>query len=411
MTFLTPLRSMPLGMFSVLWLIGWTLRVPILSAPPLATMIADTFGLGEAGVGALTMLPLVAVAFGALPAAWLISRFGVRSSIVGGIVIMALASVARGYVPSTYLLFLMSILMGLGVAVFQTALPAAARTWTPSHAALGSAVYLNGMMVGEFSGAGLTLPLILPLAGGAWPQALAIWAIPVIAIALIALMVRPSTQAEPEDNQWDKRTGPFSSLPRWNDGQIWQLGLLLACSIVIFFSINAFAGSVLQARGEEHALVGFMLAYNLTPLLASFVVLAKPHWIGYRNPLGVSAIVAVLGFAGFIFLEGWASWIAAVIAGFSSTIELILLVSIPSAIAKGRGVTRMSAGTTLIGYGVAFMLPIVGGWAADQTGQVETALMPALVFSVLMIPALGRARRYVYASLAAAEAESASNRS
>ena len=147
---MTSLRSLPLGMFTILWLIGWTLRVPILAAPPLATRIADTFGFGETGIGALTMLPLVAVAFGAIPAAWLIARFGLRVSIAGGIAIMAFASIARGYVPSSALLFAVSILMGLGVAVFQTALPAAARTWTPSHAALGSAIYLNGMMVESF---------------------------------------------------------------------------------------------------------------------------------------------------------------------------------------------------------------------------------------------------------------------
>ena len=114
-------------MFAVLWLIGWTLRVPILAAPPLAIQIADAFDLGEAGIGALTMLPLVAVAFGAVPAAWLIARFGLRTTIASGIATMALASVARGYVPSAALLFGVSVLMGLGVAVFQTALPAAAR--------------------------------------------------------------------------------------------------------------------------------------------------------------------------------------------------------------------------------------------------------------------------------------------
>ncbi len=56
-------------MLSILWLVGWTLRVPILTAPHLAIQIADAFGLGEAGTGALTTLPMIAVAFGAIPAA------------------------------------------------------------------------------------------------------------------------------------------------------------------------------------------------------------------------------------------------------------------------------------------------------------------------------------------------------
>lgn len=50
----------------------------------------------------------------------------------------------------------------------------------------------------------------------------------------------------------------------------------------------------------------------------------------------------------------------------------------------------MSAGTTLIGYAIAFILPLLGGWIADEIGQVEMALMPTLVFSIVMIPAFGR---------------------
>lgn len=406
---MTSLRSLPIGMFSVLWLIGWTLRVPILSAPPLATQIADSFGLGETGIGALTMLPIVAVAFGAVPAGWLIARFGLRTSIGGGIAVMAFASIARGYVPSATLLFAASILMGLGVAVFQTALPAAARTWTPSHAALGSAIYLNGMMVGEFAGAGLTLPLVMPLADGDWRTALVIWAVPILAIAAISFFIRPAKSQQSEANTDDDEPETGSAFPRWNDRQVWQFGLLLACSIVVFYAINAYAGAVLRSRGEEHALAGLLAAFNATPFLASVVVLAAPQWIGRRNPLGASAIVAALGLAGFVFFEGWASWAAAVIAGLASTIELILLVSLPVTIAKGLGVIRLSAGTTLIGYAVAFVLPLIGGWIAEETGRTEVALLPALVFVVVTIPALGRTRQYVCTSLVAAPCPKESN--
>ena len=58
----------PMLMLVALWLVGWTLRVPILAAPPLAVEIGYSFGLGEAGIGALTRLPVMAVALGAIPA-------------------------------------------------------------------------------------------------------------------------------------------------------------------------------------------------------------------------------------------------------------------------------------------------------------------------------------------------------
>jgi CP family cyanate transporter-like MFS transporter len=89
------------------------------------------------------MLPVVAIAFGAIPAAWCIHRFGIKGTISGGIAVMALASLARGFMPNALSLFSVSIVMGLGIAAFQTALPSAVKVWTPKHVALGSAVYLR----------------------------------------------------------------------------------------------------------------------------------------------------------------------------------------------------------------------------------------------------------------------------
>jgi len=201
--------SLPYGLLAVLWLVGWTLRVPILTAPPLATDIAQTFGLGEAGVGALTMLPVVAVAFGAIPAAWIITKFGLRAAIVGGLLLSIAASVSRGQVPSAALLFAMSVVMGLGIAICQTALPSATRAWTPSHIALASTVYLNGMMVGELSAAGLTRPIVLPLAGSDWQLALVLWAIPLLAVVGAVLFARPSSHDESSARRRLHQAPPF----------------------------------------------------------------------------------------------------------------------------------------------------------------------------------------------------------
>ena len=387
-------HALPVGMFAVLWLVGWTLRVPILAAPPLATRIADTFGLGEAGVGALTMLPIVAVAFGAIPAAWIIARFSLRFVIVSGLLVMAAASVARGLVPTTTMLFSASILMGLGVAAFQTALPAATRVWTPTHVALGSAVYLNGMMLGELSGAGLTLPLVLPLAAGDWSIALVLWTIPILLVAALVVLVRLPIDPSGVKGIESTCLSPGKSLPHWKDGRVWQYGLLLASSAVAFLAINAFSGTLLRARSETEALGGLLFAYNATPLLASFIVLAAPKWIGLRTPIAVSAVLAAAGMAGFIFLESWASWAAALVTGCASTVELILLVSLPPAIAKGIAVTRLSAGMTLIGFAIAFALTLTGGWFADLSGWIEMALIPSLVFMIAAFAALGRTTDY-----------------
>jgi len=386
---LLDLDSLPVLQLILLWCIGWTLRITVLAAPPLAANIRDDYFLGEAGVGALTMLPVVAIAFGAIPAAWCIHRFGVKGTISGGIIIMALASLARGFMPNAVLLFAASIIMGFGIAAFQTALPSAVKSWTPKHVALGSAVYLNGMMVGEFSGAGLTLPVVLPLAGGSWQTALVLWSIPAIVIAVVTLMSRqPKARREVE---------PWS--PKWNDRQAWQFGMLLAGSIVVFFVINAYAAIIFEERGETHMLPIFLLAFNLTPLLASVTILGRPSWIGQRGPVALSAFVAAAGLAGFVLFDGPVSWVMAVIAGLFATIELILLVSLPSKIAEGMGVSRLSAGMTAIGYATAFLVPLLGGWLANVADNSEMALWPAMVFAFATVSLVGRSKTYRCASV------------
>jgi CP family cyanate transporter-like MFS transporter len=284
--------------------------------------------------------------------------------------------------------------MGLGVAVFQTALPAATRVWTPTHVALGSAVYLNGMMLGELSGAGLTLPLVLPLAGGDWRFALILWAIPILLIAALVALVRLPIELSDTKDIESTCLAPNKSLPSWKDGRVWQYGLLLASSAVAFFAINAYSGTLLRARGETEALGGLLFAYNAMPLVASFIVLAVPKWIGLRAPIAVSAVLAAAGMAGFVLLDSWASWAAALVTGCASTVELILIVSLPPAIAKGIAVTRLSAGMTLVGFTIAFALTLVGGWFADITGWIEMALIPSLVFMIVALAALGRTAAY-----------------
>lgn len=387
-------QNPPYGKLAILWLAGWTLRVPILATPPLATRMAESFRLGDPGVGALTMLPIIAVAFGAVPAAWIVYRLGVRAAIAGGIAVMVLASMARGQAPSATFLFTTSFVMGLGVALFQTALPLATRVWTPTHVALGSAVYLNGMMLGELSAAGLTLPLVLPLAGDDWRLALVIWAVPVSLIAVLVMLAPLPTERGGAPLNQPPGTAAGGSLPRWDDGRVWQLGLLLGGSVVAFFVVNAYAGTLLQARNETEALKGLLFSYNAMPLMASFLILKAPHWIGSRGPIAVFALLAAGGMGGFIVLESWASWISALVVGFAATAQLILLTSLPPYIATGAAVTRLSAGMTLIGFTTAFLLTWLGGWVAEAVGSTGSALLPAFGFMIVTLVVIGRAGRY-----------------
>ena len=363
-----------LTILALLWLMGLYLRIPVLVAPPLASVIGDDLQLGQMGVGALTTIPVLVFALGALPSAWLNNLIGVKSTLFLGIIIMVFGSVARGGAPSSLYIFLATFLMGLGIAAMQTSLPYMVKSWLPSKAALGSAVYMNGMVCGEFSGAGLTLPLVYPLSGSDWRMTLVIWSAPAVIVAFCLLIMKGKDTPE--------KTSSIVWLPVWTSGQVWQLGLLLAGSIVVFFSINAYMGSVLNARGEARYLSTLLLTYNASPILASlFIVLVGEKVLGERKAIFFCALLSMLGLLGFMILPGWLGITFAIIAGFSATVELIILVSIPPMVATGMAISRLTSGMFTIGYGIAFVLPLFGGAIADMANDTFYVFLPALLFS------------------------------
>src|SRR5690554_8125502 len=133
------------------------------------------------------------LAIGAMPGSLAISRIGPRNTLALAMVIMVIGSAGRGLVPDTFTLMLASAVMGLGVAMMQPALPALLPRWLePHHIAIGSALYMKGMLIGEFIGAGITLPVLMPPLDHSWRAPLLAWALPALLVA--AAPVLPQTQ-------------------------------------------------------------------------------------------------------------------------------------------------------------------------------------------------------------------------
>src|SRR5216684_358770 len=175
----------------LLWLGGIDLRLTLLAVPPLIPLIHRELHLDEKSVGALVSLPVLLFATAAVPGSLLIARLGVRGALLAGLGFVAVFGATRGFGPSTPVLFTSTFLMGLGVAVSQPAFPSIVRDWFPRRIAVATAVYSNGILIGETLPTALTTPVgVLPLAHGDWRWAMAMWSVPValsgLAIALAA---------------------------------------------------------------------------------------------------------------------------------------------------------------------------------------------------------------------------------
>jgi len=363
----------------LLWLAGVYLRIPVLVAPPLAPFIGDELALTQALTGALTTLPILMLAIGSMPGSLAIARIGPRNTLALAMVIMVIGSAGRGLMPDTLTLMIASAVMGIGVSMMQPSLPALLPRWLePHHLALGSAIYMNGMLMGEFIGAGITLPVLMPLLDNSWRATLLAWSLPGLLIAA-ALFLPKRDRAKP--------VRKVAWLPDWHNPLTLRIGLLLGLSGSLFFGLNAYMGNLLQHQGQFDKLPDALFWYNLAQVFASLIMLKMArYWVGRRGVIATLASISLLGAIGAVMLNGWWSIVSATLMSLVAGMLLILLVAIPPLVVSAAETGRLSAGTFLVGYTVAFCVPMLGGVVADWTGDARHAMMLMITYGLLVLP-------------------------
>src|SRR5262249_14028132 len=152
---------------ALLWLAGVALRMPILALPAVIASIKDELQLSATEVGVLTGLPVALFAFAAVPGSLLIARLGALSALLRGLCLPATASGLRAASGDIMALYVTTMLIGLGVAIMQPALPPLVRLWLPDRVGFGTAVYTNGLLVGEILPVATTAPM-WTLLDGSW---------------------------------------------------------------------------------------------------------------------------------------------------------------------------------------------------------------------------------------------------
>lgn len=363
----------------LLWLAGVYMRIPILVAPPLAPFISAEVGLSQTLTGALTTLPILMLAIGAMPGSLSISRIGPRNTLAFALLVMVIGSAGRGLAPDTVTLMLTSAVMGLGIAMMQPALPALLPRWLePEHLALGSAIYMNGLLMGEFIGAGITLPVLMPLLDNSWRATLLVWSLPAILVA--AALFLPKRDLAPPDRK-------AAWLPDWKNPLTLTLGLLLGVSGSLFFGVNAYMGTLLEQRGELENLTEALFWYNFAQVFASLVMLKMARlWVGKKIPLITMLLCSLAGTLGTLVFTGWWAIASATFMSFTAGILLIMMVALPPLLVSASETGRLSAGNFLVGYSIAFAVPMLGGLLSDWTGDIRHAIIVMLAYGIVVSP-------------------------
>jgi CP family cyanate transporter-like MFS transporter len=370
-----------LKLVCLLWLSGLAMRVTVLAVPPVLPLIRDELRMSETEVGLLIGLPLITWALAAVPGSLLIARLGATLTLTAGLLVTALAAAARGGAPNVWLLYLATVTMGFGIAVMQPAVPTLVREWLPRRIGLGSAVTTNGMLVAVMLGPALTIPLVLPAAGGSWRLDLLIWAAPVLLAAVLVIALAPPTASRAEGGIERARRW----WPDWSNPVIWLLGLTFGSNNALFYGANAFLPDYLVSIGRADLTAATLGWMNGSQLVASTLLLAAAEHVQGRvwpyAVFGTATLVAVLG---IVWADGLWLVAAATLLGFTLAVTFVVTFALPPVLSAPGDVHRMSAGMFTVSYGFAVVVPVVCGALWDLTGRPWAAFVPLGICAVTL---------------------------
>lgn len=363
----------------ILWMAGVCLRVTILAVPPVVRLLHKDLLLSESDIGLLSSVPPLMFAIAAVPGAMLIGRFGIRATLLAGLVANAVASASRGVVHSAGFLYVTTIIMAAGVAIMQPALPSLVRLRFPGRSGFATAVYSNGLLVGEVLVVGLTIPLVLPLVGNRWELSFAVWATPVVLTALLVLArgktLFLSNHPGVEAN---------SCRPDWNNALVWRLGLLLGSVNALYFGANAFLPDFTAAAGYPKLIGSALTALNLGQLPASFLMLAAADSLVRRRWVYIgTALLSFVSTIGIMATTGLGIVFWSGVLGFSSATTLVLAFALPPILSEPEDVHRISAGMFTVSYSWAMTISVVSGVLWDWTGSPRYGFAPLVLCALL----------------------------
>lgn len=373
MTSVTSMQSSPFRALALLWLAGNGLRLTILAVPPVLALIIVDLKLSGTEVGVLNAIPIFLFALVSVPGSLLIARIGAVPALVTGLLVAAAGSALRGFALGSLSLYVATALMATGIAVMQPAMPPTVRQWIPHRIGFATAVYTNGLLVGEVIPVALT-GFVLLLVGGSWRNHLVVWSVPLALIALVIFFFQPGGSSAPpaRHRHW---------MPDWRDPLLWKVALMMSGANQLYFCTNAFLPGFLLQTGRTELIAPALTALNGGQLPASFILLMMASkWERKKWPLFFAGLLGLSGAIGILLASRpWEMVLATALIGFACAIVLTLVLTLPALLAAPDDVPRMSAGVFTIGYSIAMVISILAGIAWDVTHNAAYAFLPITI--------------------------------
>jgi len=378
--------------YILITLVGFNLRSVLLGVPPVLPLIQHDLGLSYTLTGFLTALPVLVLAVGAWPSGLLAERIGARLSVSIGLGLLATGTLLRAFRLTIPSLFFFTLILSIGITMSQTAVPVLIRRWYPKQIGLVSALFSDGLILGEAVAAGITVLIMVRFLGSDdWTGTFVFWGIPIVVLFALWLLLAPPGPARAIRPPFSRQHASAKSLAVNSPNQrkrvsALHLGILVGGGSLIYFGMNAWIASYNQALHQSYVTPAALLSLNAAQLPVSIgVTFFAQHMAGRRWPFIFAGIISAIAIVGWIFTPAELQPLWAALLGGSGALVFTLGIALPPLLASPQEVGRLAGITLSLTYGVAFVGPFIGGALWDHFNVPALAFVPVVIASVLLI--------------------------
>lgn len=361
-------------------LVGLNLRPVLASVPPLLDLVQAATRLSDSAAGLLTALPVFIMGLGALAAAPLRRVVNEQQGVALGLVLIAAATAGRHWAGLPHVMLATGLTAGLGIAITQALLPIYIKTRLPAQASRIMGLYSTAIMGGAAI-ASVAAPLAAQ--GGAWPDALALWAVPA-GLALLCWLAVARRAPAPA------AAAARAATARAPRSRVALLAAFFGLGTGAYTLVLAWLSPYYTARGWTPLAAGQLLgAVTVAEIVAGLAVSVGIGRLPDRRPALYAAVAALLaGLAGLVVAPDALAWPAAILAGLGigALFPLSLIVTMDHAATPAEA-GRLASLVQGAGYLIAALFPFAAGLVRQHLADLAPAWI-AMMFICLALFAM-----------------------
>lgn len=356
-----PAGRPPLAAYAVL-AVALTLRPAITAVGPVLGRIGDELGLGEAGLGLLGALPLIAFAVVSPLVHRLSARGGVERTLLWALVGLAAGIVIRSWTGEAGL-WIGTAVLGATIAASNVLVPVVVKADFPGRVSWATGLYSAAIAVAAALGAAASVPLA---ALGGWRLALGAWAVLAVLVAVVwwlRLRGRAVDGAEvPEPD--------LAHATVWRSPTAWLVTVYMGLQATTFYVLVTWLPTVEVAAGfSEHQAGVHLFLFQIVGIVGGLAVPMLMRGESQRAAAVGAASLLAAGLTGLLVApSGAVAWV--VVIGIGSGASLVVSLTLMSV--RGRTAaeaTELSGMAQSVGYAMAAVGPVAAGVAVELTGD------------------------------------------